>query len=100
MNNSADSRPDWPNHNFLDNIARMNINGCDIKNVVHVAHALAAHAGRELEGRDVESTLDTRTAFDVDFRDQLGRTADNIADEDRPVKRRKTLGSSISTTEQ
>jgi len=60
---SDQQHPEWLEESLLDEIARIDMNGREIKNAVRVAHALAEDKGRSLIPEDILLVLKSRTTF-------------------------------------
>ena len=60
-------RPRWLNAKFLENISRTEVNGREIKNIVRVAHALAASDRRPMQADDIFHGLRSLNNFEIDF---------------------------------
>jgi len=60
---SDQQHPEWLEESLLDEIAKIDMNGREIKNAVRVAHALAEDKGRGLIPEDILLVLKSRTAF-------------------------------------
>lgn len=60
-------RPRWLSAKFLEGISRTEVNGREIKNIVRVAHALAASDKRPMQAIDVSQGLRSLNDFKIEF---------------------------------
>lgn len=82
MRAAGQVRPEWLSDEFLAGIAATEINGREIKNAVRVAHALAAHAERDLAADDVQTVVRVMKAFDVDMQTQMAKRSAGPSEDD------------------
>jgi hypothetical protein len=70
-NDSQRPEPHWLSAALLDDLAARALNGRQIKNVVRTAMALAIAARRELEPRDIYTSLKAMEDFERDFAEAM-----------------------------
>ncbi|KAF2814797.1 P-loop containing nucleoside triphosphate hydrolase protein, partial [Mytilinidion resinicola] len=64
---SPSQSPLWLDSAFLANVAKESVNGRQIRNIVRMAYAQAANAGREIEPTDVTMGLVAHKDFEIEF---------------------------------
>ncbi|KAJ3535655.1 hypothetical protein NM208_g7048 [Fusarium decemcellulare] len=63
----TNGNPHWLNKHFLNELARFKVNGREIKNIVHMAHAVANNEKRGMKAADIRHGLDALESFKTDF---------------------------------
>lgn len=70
---NSDRRPRWLNARLLAQIAKANVNGREIKNIVRMAHALSKNARREMKASDILQGIAAMETFNADFTQMKAR---------------------------
>jgi hypothetical protein len=65
--NGSSSQYRWLNEKFLKRIAKEEINGRQIKNIVRMAHSRANNGERAMVANDILVGLNALQTFEVDF---------------------------------
>ncbi|KAH6895897.1 P-loop containing nucleoside triphosphate hydrolase protein [Thelonectria olida] len=63
----AGHRPRWLKDEFLDDLAKANVNGRDIKNIVRIAYAMGKNSRRKMKAKDIARGLAAFQAFNKDM---------------------------------
>jgi hypothetical protein len=69
----SERRPRWLTEKFLERLAKTEVNGRDIKNIVSMARALARNGKREMTAADILQGLEAMEVFETDFNEQLAK---------------------------
>ena len=59
--------PRWLSAKFLEGVSRTEVSGCEINNIVRVAHALAVNDRRPMQAVDILLGLRSLKNFEIDF---------------------------------
>lgn len=65
--NATGGRPKFLTANYMDKIAKEEINGRQIKNIVRLSFALATSANRQIRPSDIDESLQSLRSFEKDF---------------------------------
>ena len=70
---TAQHRPSWLNARFLDKLSREEVNGREIKNIVRVAHDLAAGNKRAMKPANLIQGLEALKTFQTSFSEAVAK---------------------------
>ena len=79
---ARDSASEWCDDLFLDNLAKRELHGRQIKNAVRIAHALAVSKSESLAAYHLHTSLGMLTQFDAQLEPDF---ADSPADAPTPM---------------
>jgi DNA replicative helicase MCM subunit Mcm2 (Cdc46/Mcm family) len=65
--NATGRHPRFLTEKYMDKIAKEEINGRQIKNIVRLSFALATSANRQIQPSDVDESLQSLRSFEEDF---------------------------------
>ncbi|RYP73909.1 hypothetical protein DL771_003351 [Monosporascus sp. 5C6A] len=87
----VDTDPELLHGNLLDQVVAEDLNGREIKNAVHMAHALAMSQQRPINKNHLDSALAAMRTFDKDWKDGMDAGDEEYANDTlgRPAKRRR-----------
>jgi hypothetical protein len=64
---SSGQKPEWLDDTFLDKVSAVQVNGRQIRNIIRVAHCLAAKSRQSLGPENVLTALQALESFEIDF---------------------------------
>ncbi|RDW80898.1 hypothetical protein BP5796_05596 [Coleophoma crateriformis] len=91
LKSTTPQSPRWLDAGFLKKISEEEVNGRDIKNIVHVAHALATNDKRPMRAKDILQGLTYLKDFERDFSKATADKRKVVEGEDASLAKRIRL---------
>lgn len=89
MNGSSGAQYRWLNEKFLKRIAKEEVNGRQIKNIVRMAYSRAGNGKRAMVADDILLGLNALKSFETDFNQGVEKLRYEEKLENSPSKKRK-----------